>query len=392
VSPGTTLAEVADSLRRLEAWGEARDWKGPDPYDGLNATRLVRPLRARPLGRRVLTQVVKRSPLDVRPLLGIPPSHNAGAIAHVVSSYARDGLLPAGEARAKLERALALLDRLRLATYDRPCWGYPFDVQTRVFFYPRGVPNSIATSFAAHALVDAYEATRERPLLELAEAIGEFFLEYVPQTDGGNGAYFGYLVGDRTPIHNANVLVCAALARVIAHRRRHDFAAAAEQGVRYTVRRQRTDGSWPYGERPNLDWVDGYHTGYVLDALMACREAGVEAAEETAIYRGLEYYRRELFAADGRPKFTSTSVYPIDSQCVAQGIQTFALAAREDVSFLDDARRVFRYARMRMQRRDGAFIFQRRRLWANRTPHVRWTAAPMLLALTHLLERERSAA
>jgi hypothetical protein len=40
----------------------------------------------------------------------------------------------------------------------------------------------------------------------------------------------------------------------------------------------------------------------------------------------------------------------------------------------------------RLRRRDGAFIFQRRRLWQNRTAHIRWSAAPMLLALTHLFE------
>ena len=392
MSPRPEVEELVDSLRRLEAWGHAQDWKGADPYDGLNATRFAAPLRRRAFGRRVLTQVVKRSPLDLRPALGIPPTHNAGAVAHVVSAYARDGFLPSAEARTKLERGVDLLDGLRLDGFEQPCWGYPFDVQTRVFFYPRGAPNSIATSFAGQALVDAYEATGDPVLLELAEAVGDFFLEHVPQTEDGDGAYFGYLVGDRTPIHNANVLVCALLARVAAHVGRNDFRAAASKGVLYTVRRQRLDGSWPYGERPDLGWVDGYHTGYVLDALLTCRDAGLDEIDERLLRHGLEYYRRELVLPDGRPKFTNTSLYPIDSQCVAQGIQTFALAARDDSSFLADAWRVFRYARARMQRRDGAFVVQRRRLWVNPTPHVRWAAAPMLLALTHLLNREREEA
>ena len=36
--------------------------------------------------------------------------------------------------------------------------------------------------------------------------------------------------------------------------------------------------------------------------------------------------------------------------------------------------------------RDGAFMFQRRRYWVNPAPHVRWVMAPMMLALTYLLQ------
>jgi hypothetical protein len=42
-------------------------------------------------------------------------------------------------------------------------------------------------------------------------------------------------------------------------------------------------------------------------------------------------------------------------------------------------------------RTDGLPIFQRRRLWSNRTPHFRWVVAPLLLALSHLLETGRMA-
>src|SRR5204862_543544 len=146
------------------------------------------------------------------------------------------------------------------------------NVLPRVFFYPRGAPNSIATSFAGLALVDAFERTRDEALLDRAAGAARFFLAHVPQTPSGRGAFFGYLVGDRTPIHNANLLVCALLARVHAHAGDERLRRAAEAGVAYSVGLQRDDGSWPYAERPGLQWVDGYHTGYVLDSLIACHE------------------------------------------------------------------------------------------------------------------------
>jgi hypothetical protein len=374
-------AQVVATLTDLDAWGSQRDWTGADPYDGLNASRLVTPLLGSRRGKQAVTQLVKRSPLDLRPLFGIKGEKSAAAIAQVASAYARNGFLPEHEARSKLDRAIEDLERLRCHGFEEPCWGYHFDVQTRVFFYPRGSPNTIATSFAGLAALDAYEATAEEGYLELARGTGEFFLRHVPLTEHSPGAFFGYLVGDRTPIHNANMLVCALLARLGRHTGEESFSASAEAGALYTASRQRADGSWPYGEEPHLQWVDNFHTGYVLECLGICAEAGMGQLVGPALARGLDYYRRELFTPDGAPRYYPSSLYPIDIQCVAQGIQTFARAGLSEPAW-----HVFRYAAGAMRGRDGSFIFQKRRFWNNRTPHVRWGAAPMMSALAYLLE------
>ncbi len=273
---------------------------------------------------------------------------------------------------------------MRCEGYEEPCWGYHFDVQTRVFFYPRETPNTIATAFAGLALIDAGQALGNERLLALATGVGDFFLRHIPQTEGREGAFFGYLPGDRTPIHNANTLVCALLARLAAGTGREDMRTAAEAGLRWTVALQRGDGSWPYGEEQDLDWVDNFHTGYVLDSLICCAEAGVEVDGGSALERGLAYYRDRLFLQDGTPKYLPQSVYPIDAQCVAQGIRTMTLAASHDASYGALAWRVFDFALRQMQRGDGSFIFQRRRHWTNPTPHMRWVVAPMFESLSCL--------
>jgi hypothetical protein len=159
---------------------------------------------------------------------------------------------------------------------------------------------------------------------------------------------------------------------------------AAERGVQWSVARQRPDGSWPYGERPNLGWVDNFHTGYVLDSLADCAAAEIEGADE-ALDRGLAFYRDALFLADATPKYYADSVYPLDMQCVAQGIQTLARASRRDPSSLEQAWDVLDWACRRMRWASGMFAFQRRRLWTNRSSHMRGVVAPMVLALTELL-------
>jgi hypothetical protein len=292
--------------------------------------------------------------------------------------------IPGERGRSRLRHTLGELQVLRCEGFEEPCWGYHFDVQTRVFFYPSGSPNTIATAFAGMALLDAYEATRENGLLELAAGAGDFFLRHVPQTEDANGAFFGYLAADRTPIHNANCLVCALLCRLALHTHRDDMLGAAEEGLRWTVARQRPDGSWPYGEQPHLNWVDNFHTGYVLDALMHSADAGVDVDDGAALERGLAYYRSSLFLEDGTPKYRPDSLYPIDAQCVAQAIHTMALATVRDPAYGQFAWTVFDFARRRMHRGDGSYLFQRRRWWTNGARHIRWVAAPMLQALTRL--------
>jgi hypothetical protein len=385
-------ARAEELARSLECWGAQRGWRGSDPYEGLNATRLVGPLRRSVAGRRLLIQAVKRSPVDLRPLLGIPARANAASVAWAASAYAANGFLAGGEAHARLRGAIDLLRELRSDRCRELCWGYHFDFQSRVFFYARGEPNTIATAFAGMALLDAYEVLGDRRLLAEANEVGRFFMRRVPQTPDGSGAYFGYLPGDRAPIHNANMLACALLARLATSGEdREGFRGAAQAGLRWTLDHQRVDGSWPYGERPNLGWIDNFHTGYVLDAIRACADAGLADPDvERAWRKGLAYFRRQLLLSDGTPKYYSTTVYPIDAQCVAQSIQTLAIAARTVPSAAEDAWRVLDFALARMLGPGGLPLFQRRRLWRIRMPHMRWVVAPMLLAVAHLLNAARS--
>ncbi len=382
---------MLEAIRALEAWGARRGWAGSDPYDGLNTTRLLTPLKRHSRGRQALIQLVKRSPLDLRPLLGIRPAPNAAALAWVLSAYAQTDFLDPAEQAQRRRDVLGVLLALRSPGWDEPCWGYHFDMQSRVFFYPKTDPNAIATCYVGMALLDVVERDGPDPeLLELAEGIGRFLVANVPQTPDPPGAFFGYLVGDRSPIHNSNLHVAALLARLSTHVDQPEWRAAAEEGVRWTVSRQRPDGSWPYGERPNLSWVDGFHSGYVLDSLLVCAEAGLDDGIEEAWRRGLAFWREHLFLDDGTPRYYSHSTHPIDAQCAAQGLQTLALAAARDPSCLAQAADVFDYTQRAMRRPDGAYVFQRRRRWVNRVPHVRGANAETFLGLARLLRAQRA--
>ena len=368
---------------------------------------LLAPLGRTPMSRRVLIQLVRRSPVDLRKPLRIKPVHNPATVAHLLSAYTHlgDDVIGAEARAGRIHWAAGLLDALRRPEYAEPCWSYHFDVETRFFFYSATTPNTIASGFAGLALLDAFDATGDDRLLELAFGVGRFFLDEIPQTSAadagveGEGAFFGYFPEDRTPIHNASLLAASLLAELSARGGPPAFseraAEAAAQAATFAVARQRSNGSWPYAETPAGDWVDNFHTGYNLDALGriaqtlagAANSAGAREAAKAAAAareRGLPQYARDLFEPAGAPRFLDDSLYPIDGQCVAQAITTFSLASELDPAWLTHAWRTFAWGAENMRRRDGAFYFQRRRFWVNPAPHVRWVQAPMLDALARL--------
>lgn len=66
--------KIENSIAKLEAWIEAHDYKGYDPTEGMNS--FLRPLAfGNRLAERALLQLIWKSPINLRPLVGIKPSN-----------------------------------------------------------------------------------------------------------------------------------------------------------------------------------------------------------------------------------------------------------------------------------------------------------------------------
>jgi len=369
------------ALERIRRWGEAQDWRGYDPYDALNSPLAPYLTLGTRLGRRGLTQVVKLSPLNLRPALRIRPAWNAKALALVASGYAHLGAARGDESAN--EQARRWLDWLvESSTADRGLgWGYHFDVQTRFFSYPRGAPNVIATSFAAHALLDGRELLGEERFGEAALQACDFLATRLLEEDGAR-AFFRYLPAERELVHNANVLACSVLARTATLLGRDDLAEPARRALLATLAAQREDGSWPYAEGEGHGWVDNFHTGYVLEGLAACEPVAPEV--RSYLEKGLDYWERELFLPDGTPKYFAGETLPIDAHNYAQAIETWLSVAGWRPGALAAAERCATQLVERMLTAAGYIAFQRRRFWTSRVPYVRWTTAPAFRALARL--------
>jgi hypothetical protein len=366
--------EIEGAISAIRRWGEAREWRGADPYDALNSPLAPALTLGTRLGRRMLTQAVKLSPVDLRPALAIRPEWNAKALGLVASGYVRLAAVGDESAAQAAERWLTWLAANHSGDEAGLAWGYPFDVQTRFFRYARGTPNVIATTFVAEAFLDAAELLGEERWRGHAESAGAF-LESRMLVREPEREYFRYLPGEDGLVHNANLLACAVLARV----GRGDSASPA---LAASLAAQRQDGSWSYAEGPRGDWVDNFHTGYVLQSLARCIDIVPEAKSQ--LVRGLEYWQRELFQEDGTPRPAPGCRYPVDAHDYATAIETWLAASAWQPGALDQAARLARLLVQRMLDPAGFVRFQQRRYWTSKIAFVRWTTAPSFRALAAL--------
>ncbi len=376
---------IRESLSLTESYLVARRFRGYDPYDALSSPLFQVPvLRGSSLMRAAAQQLLRRFPVNVRPLLGIRRGYNPVTLGLALRAYAYLAAADPQHAdyyRGQAEHCLSELQRLRSAGYSGACWGYDFDWQTRHGLISAGTPTIVATGFVTTGLYEAHRLLGMPNALRLCESACGFLRKDLHATKDTDGAFcWSYSPLDRSAVLNATMKgarLCAAVYELTGDKQ---LASLAERTVRFVSRRQRTDGSWPYAVGDERTWADNFHTGYVLECLAEYERCTGDDTFASQRQRGWEHYRRSFFTDEGLPKYYDNRIYPIDATACAQAILT--LCRFGDVNA---ATRVAIWAVEHMQRPDGAFVYQIHRRYSNRIPYVRWSAAWMFCALARLL-------
>jgi len=383
----TDLTVIKDTTLRLLTYCRANEWAGYDPYDALNS-RLFKalPFLNFKIARLALTQGIKRCPINFRPLLLVPKTTNPKGIALFLSSLTK--LSKIGFVNRENDKDAMADKLLALRSHDKrySCWGYNFDWQTRGELVPKGSPNIICSTFAANALLDAYELSRKSLCLDAAVSAAEFILDVLFWRERGSIACFSYTLLGRSEIHNANLLGAALLCRISRVSGQPRFIEPALDAARYSVAKQHDDGSWDYGELPSQRWIDNFHTGFNLVALKQLKKFNGTAEFDHAIRRGLEYYKDHFFREDGAPRYFHDATYPIDIHSVAQSVITLIELNDFAQGNIRLAHTVLNWGLRNMWDPRGFFYFQKRANYTVRTPFMRWSQAWMFMAISTFLE------
>ena len=163
---------MINCFSKLIYYCEAENFKGWDPYDGLNSKvfQAIPFFKKSALCRLIVIQGFKRFPFNLRPLALVPKEYNAKGIGLFLQGYCN--IYKSVEMNPSLEKQLGsketirqqikdlaeLLISLQSKGYSGACWGYNFDWQARrLFLFPKFTPTVVATNFSATGLMGADE-------------------------------------------------------------------------------------------------------------------------------------------------------------------------------------------------------------------------------------------
>lgn len=385
--------QVQETLLKLLRHCREEDWAGWEPYDVLNSRFVASlPGMRHRIPRLVLTQFLKRSPVNLRPLLGIPKTQNPKALAVFLSAFVRLARTRLLDGNKEADPLVARLVELRSPDTPYWCWGYNFPWQTRRLLVPRWSPNVVCTTFVADALLDAYEAWGDGRHLEMAASAADYIVRELYWEEGEEVGFCYPMPSVRSRVHNSNLLAAALLCRLSRLTGDKSALGPALKAARYSSAKQLPDGRWPYGEHPTQHWTDNFHTGYNLGALDRIGRELATDEFEGRLRKGYDFYKSHFFLEDGSVRYYHDRTYPIDTHCVAQGILTPIEMERYDPEGMRLVPPVLRWALAHMWDKRGFFYYRVLRTCTIRTSYMRWTQAWMVSALSALLERETAGA
>lgn len=375
------------SFDKLKRYCEQEEFKGWDPYDGLNSkvfnTLYLNKVR---FFRLAWIQLFKRNPINLRELLLVPKEYNPKGLGLFLSGYCN--LYNIEKKEEYLEKIKFLADKLielQSKGYLGSCWGYNFDWQSRAFFLPKTTPTVVATSFISSALLDAYDITKEKKYLDTAISSTKFIINDLNRTPKEEGFIFSYSPYDNTRVYNASLLGTKLLAKVYSYTKDESLLKIAKDSVTACANTQREDGAWIYGELKIQDWVDSFHTGYNLECIYDYQRYTGDNSFNDVIEKGLKYYLENFFLEDGTPKYYDNKTYPIDIHAPAQFVATlYKMEQLKDNKVLVD--KVLDWTIENMQDEKGYFYYQLKPSKSSKIPYMRWAQAWMFYGMSFYLK------
>jgi rhamnogalacturonyl hydrolase YesR len=376
-------SSLIQSLDGVQRWVESQNYRGYEPFDGLSS-----PLRTLTFGNllaeRLLQQLIRQSPWNLRPLLGVSKKDSTKGRGYMAWGYLiRYRTTGDASFLTKAEACLDWLDSHKVSKFKTHSWSNHFDFSSRGGGYTKDDPIIVWTSLIGLAYLEAYEITGKNRWLEIADSVCGWLMA-LPRERTSTGDCLSYLAFTQSSIHNANMLGAAMLARAAKPLGKPEYQKVAASAMQYSCSRQLSDGSWWYAEALKYHWIDNFHTGYNLSSLKTYQDASGDLSFESNIRNGLAYYKTHFFEENGCPRYYHNRTYPIDIQCASQSVETLAEFSTVDTECLELSKKVAEWTIQNMQDRKGFFYYRQYPMIKARTPMLHWGQATMFKALAQL--------
>lgn len=287
---------------------------------------------------------------------------------------------------------LQVLEETRSSGYDRYCWGYPFHWQTRGGTMRAGTPLITTIPYVYEAFAGVYQIDGDSSWRSIMQSIAEHALhDYRDHVISATASSCSYNPdpNDSGEVINASAYRAFLLTRAATDFSNETYRAVAARNLNFVLESQNPDGSWYYSTDGQRDFVDHFHTCFVMKALAKIEAITGNLGCTLAIERGVAYYVQNLFDNEGLPKPFSRrprlTVYRNELYDYAECINLAVLLQGRFPSLDKILSRLVNLAEW--QKPDGSFRSRRLLLGWDNTPMHRWAQSQMFRSLCLLLSR-----
>jgi hypothetical protein len=289
---------------------------------------------------------------------------------------------------------LEVLKQTRSPGYDHYCWGYPFNWETRRGTMRQGTPLITTVPYVYEAFRQVYQIDDNQEWRDIMRSIAAHaLLDYHDFETSPNASTCSY---NPEPGEPGGVINASAYRAFLLMQAAKDFAeekyqAVAQRNLNFVLQSQNPDGSWYYSVDGERDFVDHFHTCFVLKALAKIEALTGNEECTRAIERGVAYYLGNLFDDQGLPKPFSrrprVTVYRRELYDYAESINV-AVLLRGRFPELDNT--LSRLVNLDgWQKANGSFRARQLLLGWDNTPMHRWAQSQMFRSLCFFLHQSR---
>lgn len=381
--------KLTGAIQSLLNYVESNNYTGYDPYDTLNSWIPFKHLGKWPAA--IATQIQKRNPVNIRPLLGIKKGINPKAFGLFLQGYS---LLYSKTGdngyREKADYIFSWLKENYTRDYSGHCWGYNFPWANPSHYYGSYTPSSVVTGFVSKGIFEYYKATSNKEAGEILLGASAFILNDILKHEDEKGICFSYTPLQSDLCFNSSLLAAEILAKAYVVNSDKKLKETAVKAVDWVLSYQKEDGRWNYsvdGRTGKENRQIDFHQGYVLESIFEiknCLNLKNEKWEE-ALKKGARFYREEQFFDNGESLWRLPQRYPVEIHNQSQGIITFAKLKDYYPGSLKFSETVAQWTIDNMQAKDGHFYYRNYRFYKNKISFMRWSNAWMFLALSRLI-------
>ncbi len=296
-----------------------------------------------------------------------------------------------------LTRAVHFLDVLkqsRSTGFKEYAWGYPFDWVTRAGTIKAGTPLITTTPYVYEAFFQLYQLEEREEWREILQSIARHARNDIKDFETSESASSC----SYSPFDNVGGVVNAAAYRAFlltsaAHVfSNDDYAQTAKRNLNFVLDVQQADGSWYYAVDQVRDFVDHYHTCFVMKGLAKIQQLTSDERIRPALEKGVNYYLHNLFDVEGLPKPFSKAprltVYKRELYDCAECINLCLLLRREFPQLEQTLNKVVQHILDCWIKPDGSFRSRRLHFSWDNVPMHRWAQSQMFRSLAYYLCEE----